>query len=147
MGKNEWEHEPGRMLTTLSAKHCPFVANYHWEILRRHVRIAGVGGAAPPQAKSQWTPWGWGWHFLDCIQRSKEQRRMEAIRRPKRDKDGKKKELVSLRYEDSNDDVCMEWADERLKRKQIIVAGKQAKERLEALRKKRKSWEELSEEA
>lgn len=46
-------------------------AQYYWAKLRRHLKVAGVGGSPPAylagEAKAQWKPWGYGWHMLECL--------------------------------------------------------------------------------
>lgn len=70
--------------------HSKVRAHYHWALLRRALAIAGPYFRASPspyplapqwlraEQKAQWEPKGWGWHFLECIHRSKQLRENAA---------------------------------------------------------------------
>lgn len=62
----------------VAARCCPILAQYHWDRLRQHVKLAGVGGAAPKYLgdaeRGQWQPWGYGWRFLECLAMSRQER-------------------------------------------------------------------------
>ena len=129
----EWkvEHHPGHILYNITDRRCPLLANMHWETLRRHFAMFGTGASPPPwlqgQEKAQWQPKGWWWHFLECVQQRKEERRMEVIHLAIREGAGAISNVMSMNPDDDDDDMMMREAERKLAKKRAEKIGERLK--------------------